>query len=366
MPDPDRWVGKGISFWPDKAAYRALFLLYRFAHDEYDALPTSVFARSAATIVHWPRLHEHVGTFDRDVRERTNSVAPDEFAATINRRLEVELEQRGRASLVVDESDELWSSQLEALYLSWIGRRGLEPGVSGELVRALHRHGCKEVKSAVAPHVSVEVVADQEGQAIAIELCNALVETEPDAAWDLVWPLIVGDAALGPRLVERLASIHGGPVPSKLNVHELEALFRWMAQEFPPEGDPEIAGPFTARMRISLWRESLVGAIVRQGDRTAVEVLAQLARDHPEFEWLPVARHQADEQRRRTEWIPPTPAEVVRLGDVKGSRYLANAVDLQALVVQALQSIKTGCTLTSRLRTFSGTQTHGARRRKTT
>ena len=66
----------------------------------------------------------------------------------------------------------------------------------------------------------------------------------------------------------------------------------------------------------------------------------QDSRDLPEFEWLPLARQQADEERRRAEWSPPTPRQVVELGGTEGARYLADTAALQALVLEALSEIQ--------------------------
>ena len=78
-------------------------------------------------------------------------------------------------------------------------------------------------------------------------------------------PLITSHDDFGEKLIGRLASIHGGPVPAKLDVTQLDALFRWMAEHFPPSADPEMYGAVTPRMEISIWRGKLIEAIARQG-----------------------------------------------------------------------------------------------------
>jgi hypothetical protein len=92
-------------------------------------------------------------------------------------------------------------------------------------------------------------------------------------------------------------------------------------------------------MEASFWRSRILEQLVSAGTQAAVDAVVRLEEKFAQFGWIRSMRHRAQEELRRAMWVPPQPADVVRMGSVDRARYVPDAVALRRVVLDALARI---------------------------
>jgi hypothetical protein len=88
------------------------------------------------------------------------------------------------------------------------------------------------------------VIQDEHGSDRGMTFSRALLEPGQDKAWPVLWPIIQADANFGRALLERFSYAH--PDRSSFGAGftetELEDLYVWLAEQYPPTNDRRASG----------------------------------------------------------------------------------------------------------------------------
>jgi hypothetical protein len=321
---------------PAWAGYRALYLLHAERRKRFETLGDDEILRWLPIMVAWPRTADEPPEFADLLLRRANEIAPERVAEGVGERLEAGV-PHGDLSLALSDLEAIWSESLEGVLLQYLEHPAINSGERARLLQRLLEYGSTAALALGRRLVCDADLRDEAERATAVDFAEVIADNAPDGGWEFLWPLIVSDDEFGELLIGRLASMHGTPLLELLDPAELAALWRWLVVHFPPEDDPPTrGGPVTPAVEVEFWRSRIIEAITQRGTSEAVSVLAALSEQFPNYPWLRRFAHEADTERRRTEWTAPAPSEVVRLGAERSARYVADAPALRALVVESL------------------------------
>lgn len=321
---------------PAWAGYRALQLLYAERPERFAALTPDDLLRWVPIIVSWPRTDEEPREFANLILSRVNELDVARVATVVDERL-ASGAIHGELTLALSDLEAIWSQPLERVLLSYLEETAIPSHDRARLLRRLLEQGSTEALQVAEAHLTGVDLNGETGRTAAVDFAEVLADESADARWPLLWTLIEAHDAFGEALIGRLASMHATPLLDKLDPAALAALWRWLLQHFPPDNELLMgAGPVTPAVEVQFWRGRLTEAIARQGTRHAVTELTTLAQEFPEHLWLRRLAHEGDIERRRTEWVAPSPEEVVRLGTNPHARYVPDAPALRALVLNSL------------------------------
>ncbi|WP_432973606.1 hypothetical protein [Dactylosporangium sp. CA-233914] len=117
-------------------------------------------------------------------------------------------------------------------------------------------------------------------------------------------------------------------------------LYEWLAVQFPPQADPadREAHFVSPREQLGFWRDEVLHALVQRGTESSLAALEQLQRRQPQ---LPLDRAVlfAGEVTRQQTWTPPALDHLDQLLQDRRRRLVTDAADLQAAVLEALETI---------------------------
>jgi hypothetical protein len=336
-PVPDQWFGQSKLNHAAAAGYRALRLLAEHHPERLAALGAEVWSRWSPIIVSWPSDALEDSEMNKRLVAICFSITPSETREWFLRCLDAEIAQGGHAFSVrrLRKGD---LSKVEEPLLERVANDNLPRAARVEMLAGLLEHGSAPARKQAERLVDASRLRrDTEHRALATDIARLLIEYAPDAGWPVVWPLVKADGDFGRAVFEALASGSERSVVSRLEEAELAELFSWLEAQYPHAEDPPLKDGFvSARDQISRWRDQVLMGLAHAGTEEAVVQLDRLQESFPHLEWLNRLRREAQELLRRSRWMPPEPADVVRLAADASRRWVTDDAKLREVLVASL------------------------------
>jgi len=337
--EPSRWLGQSRMFRPAWAGYRALRLLWSQRPEAFEQLSDEVWRRWAAIVIGWPpRNRLELDEFEQAALREVRRVVPEDARRFGLTWLDEHLSEAALAELRIRLA-ELWDSRLEDELLGFLDRPELSPGRATAIVAALVDRDA--ARRWARERLTPEALNDPQRRGLALDLVEALAAGPVEDVWDLIMTTAAVDEDAARLVVVRLAAARGSALAGRLTPQRLGDLFRLLNELFPPGDAGTQARTFqvTPEMEVSMWKSALLDELTQHGTTDSVAVLRALEQELDDAWWIRRLRHQAEEQLRRMAWTPPEPAEIVRLGESRARRYVADASSMRAIIVDALDEI---------------------------
>jgi hypothetical protein len=337
-PKPERWFETNMIFHPAWAGYRALVLLAGLAPDRLEALGPHPWRRWAPIIIAWPAGTDVERDNNAELVARCFTAAADVAAELFFRFLDRSIAQTGIAWGIARVA-RVDLTHLESGLLERVQNRTLPTESRTEILRFLIQRGSAAARELAERMVTLERDTDADTRAAAVATARVLIEDAADVGWPVVWPAFVADVEFGRAVVEAVSSLRHSGAPDRLDEGQLADLFEWLEREFPHAEDPtipDIVYSPTSRDEVAWWRDQIVSRLASKGTRAALARLDELQSKFPELLWLVRLRRTAQDLVHRSEWTPPAPADVVRLGDRASRRWVTSDADLRDAVVESL------------------------------
>jgi hypothetical protein len=341
-PEPERWLGKDVIFWPAHAGYCALSLLFTERRTAFDALYADVWRRWAPVVV--TRRRYRPSEDDDDFRQaayaRVRALAPDvardAVIASFANRLFLSDLQAARERLA-----DCWDASLDNALFALLDGGELDPEQIVAVLSALLSNGHTEALIWATARISAaELLGTGETVLLTLDIAGVLASHSPRDLWERLQAVVAEDEGAGRVLLARLADRSESGWDAELRPDESAHLFALLQRLLP--WDPNIGATRTSVVttedNAAFWRARIIDRLVLAGTPDATAAIAQLEHEFDEFGWLRRHRHRAQEQLRRVAWRPPHPAEVVRMG-ATDRRYIPDTAALQRLVLGALRDI---------------------------
>jgi hypothetical protein len=174
------------------------------------------------------------------------------------------------------------------------------------------------------------------------EVAVALLDAGVASAWSRIWPLTTEHPSWGGGVFQALAHEHdhSRDFRAELAESELAELFIWLSTRFPADDDPSFADAHVVgpREQAGHYRDQILRILVGRGTLASLEALIQVEAETGRD--LSYARIQAEENWRRTVWIPPRPEDVLQLAADARRRVVLSEADLHRVIVESLDQIQ--------------------------
>lgn len=183
----------------------------------------------------------------------------------------------------------------------------------------------------------------ESARTIGIMAAVALAKYTNDGRWSIIWPAMQADADWGEEFAKRFAEIPGSStlqLAVRIGEPACAGLLTWLMQRFPPR--PVLRGRYVridGVERVHYWRSEILNYLSGSGTEAACAALRALRDAFPSHTWLNTCLLDAEANRRRKTWVPPSPRVLIRLIADSERRYVNSAADLQAVVLESLAGL---------------------------
>jgi predicted NACHT family NTPase len=319
-PRTAEWFGKGVTYRPAFAGYRALCLLLRFAPEFLQGLPADVWEKWVPSILDFPVTLNTKEEKEPHLRlvAMAYDHAPDRLISTLLALVDQE-DAKGHV-FVTRSLERCWDDRLARAVLEKAKDPKLKARTVGVLLGDLLGHGLREARHYAEGLVSSGPRRDEVQLERAAVAAGVLFFSAGDCGWGVLWPAMQEDDGFADAVVDEVCSgARRSDLPFKhLAERQVADLYVWMARRYPRSeyfinwGNGMIT--YGRRENISEWRDEAVTHLRDRGTFEACRQIERVMVELPELretlKWtLDAARAQA---RRRT-WLPPTPEHVLAL-----------------------------------------------------
>jgi hypothetical protein len=343
-PEPDRWLGTNIWYRPAFAGYKALRLVLASKPDFVADLSPEDWIRWAPVIVAYPYINSDPSlSIHKKLTCAAYAAAPEPVIEALARVIDRGNEDHGTV-FGLECFDHCWDARLSRALLDKAARLGIKAGTFETLLDAVLRHGLTEAIEYARSLSRLPLPTGGDDRARAVTAAALLLQHAPSEACDVVWWAIEAEEDFGREVVSAVAgSSHRRRLLASLSEHRLAALFVWTARWYPhadhfDAGDE--GGWVGPRDEMRWFRQGILDALRERGSFEAVGALEWCIEELPHLDWLKDTLHGARASARSKTWLPPKPADVLRLGEPHKGRLVRSESELLTAVVASLQRLE--------------------------
>lgn len=357
-PDVGSWLLSNTFRRPEAAGYRALFIIAK--KGDTDRVPAEVWGKWAPIIIWYSIFISSVtsdSTFVGSVGEEAGRLhslllctaykhAPDKVCDTLSRLIDKENE--AGHILIVKAIEPCWDDRIARLILGKAKQSTMKPPCVGTLLKHLLQHGVTEAVQFCKSLIQ-RIRSSKKGDTMerALHAAEALLLENPEDGWSFVWEAVKSDTDFGKRLFEMVS----WPLDVKgktkrfldtLSEEQLANLFIWLEQQFPHCDDPKHEGSYvvTTREQVAEFRDKVLAALRDRGTPQAVDAIERIRSKFPHLDWLKQVWLEAKEKMVENTWLPPRPADFLRLLLEKDKRFVQTGEHLLDVIIESLERLQ--------------------------
>lgn len=245
---------------------------------------------------------------------------------------------------IINKMKYCWDRRLADALLIKAKDEKLKPKCMGCLLGELLDNNFLDASTYAVSLISLPPPSSGEERARAIVAAYTLINRAEDAGWSIVWPAIQQDTEFGREVITAVA--HGesyrASIGQKLTEDQLADLYIWLVKQFPYEEDPNHDDAYWVgpRESVTMWRDSVLNHLKHRGTQNSIEAIQWLARELPELDWLKWTLFEARNITRRSTWIPPRPADILKLTNNQKGRLVQNGDQLLNVLIESLKRLE--------------------------
>jgi hypothetical protein len=291
----------------------ALLLLSMKAPTVFDSLSDDVWKRWMLSAFGYPAPNSLTDEKHARVIKTAYRRSPKQFLKVLDLLIKVQNKNWGDV-FILDRVTPIWDEKVADLLRSWLEDRvTLKPRAFRRLLNCLIKAGdsaARNLATDIVRQVTPTTTADLDKPVMA---AFELLEHDPPAAWDLVWPIIQANAAFGKGVLGMLAADPYGStiaqIGSRLDERQLADLYIWLMRhgEAPGTKD-EDAGKMTPRRALALLGRSVLHNLSNRGTTAASAEISRIDQAEP-IEGVHRILKSANELVRQNTWQPLSPAD---------------------------------------------------------
>jgi hypothetical protein len=167
-----------------------------------------------------------------------------------------------------------------------------------------------------------------------------LLQVAPKTAWPLLRPHLTG-GELGQQIALNLAQDGRRVFPYALDEAQLAEVYAWLSELFPAAGDHWIEGAhfIGPDEQAREMRDRTLRLLSDRGTTEAVDELVRLHAEYPDSTSILAHLVNARAAVHANGWLPPRPAELVRLLDDEARRLARTNRELRELIERQIAAI---------------------------
>jgi hypothetical protein len=335
----DAWIEGGPFQRPALAGYKAAVLLAKRAPDRLEALPPEVWARWAPVVTYYPIIGERDET---QIKSRLLRLAYQHASQVVIETLVKLIAKASTDNTGWTERDQIaacWDATLEQALIGVLEDANTGDKVFGEVLDLLVEKSTARGRELASKLLEERARHGMPGRAI--QAATSLLHHEPLQAWPRIWQLLKQDPAFGRELLLHLAGSQDRRWVATLEPAAMADLYIWLAEQFPPEQDPNVMQPHwvgdaSSRERLGNWRDQVLRELAGMGTAAAVQGVERITSQFPQRPWLRRLLFDAQEAASRAAWSVVPPDTLLALLADPGKRLVRNTADLAELLIESL------------------------------
>jgi hypothetical protein len=229
--------------------------------------------------------------------------------------------------------DRAWSESLGRLVFMRLQQNDLAVSIQGGLLAKLLDYEVEGVRA-----WAEDIVRSEHRTERGLKFSHVLLGAGEEKAWQVLWPLISSDAGYGRELLEDISYGRADRTSfgTGLADAELEALYGWMVEQYPPANDRMASGAMGPADTIRFLRDGALETLKRRGTFEACDAIARIELRFPEYKWM---RHHFDAAEILAcamTWEPPSSEVILAMGADRSKRFVESNDQLLDAIVESL------------------------------
>ncbi|WP_448271261.1 CHAT domain-containing protein [Nostoc sp. DSM 114160] len=319
------WIGTNTYDRPALAGCKALLLLLQETPEFLDTISSEIWQRWASVIVAFP----HSSTTQRE-HYYTELVkwayinAPSETLNTLLSIINKENEEHSYI-FILNKFEKCWDEPFKAVLLEKARDTVIKPQCMGQLLEELLKRESIGAREFAKSLVSIPLPLEEEAHQKAVVAGRVLVECAEPTSWAVIWSAIHQNTDFGREVFEAVAYRYSHGLHLKLTEKQLADLYIWLLYQYPHAEDPDysndvLAHNMGARESVANLRDSVLTQLRETGTSQACIEIERIAEEFPELTWLQKTLLKAQSVKRRKNWQPPQPEQILQIVSKKESQ----------------------------------------------
>lgn len=230
-----------------------------------------------------------------------------------------------------------WSDSLGAALLEKLQRNDLHASVQGTLLRMLLIHETPGARKWAEEVVRSDHASDR-GMAVA----RALLHAGEQRAWPVIWPAIQSDTAFGRELLESVSygRSDGASFSAGFTESELEALYIWLTETYPPTEDRVASGAIGPVDTIRFLRDGSLEVLKKRGTFAACDAIARVELRFPGYRWMRYHFDEAEVLACALTWEAPAAGAILAMANDRSKRFVESSNQLLDAISESLSRLQ--------------------------
>lgn len=339
-PKTQEWLGTNAIHHSAFAGYRALRLLLQEAPNFIFTLPTDVWKKWAPIILAYP-TSSGIGDENphRELVKLAYGHAPNDIIRTLLVMIDKQ-NKEGEHIFITRKVEYCWDTRLADALLSKAKDEKLKPECMGSLLGDLLDHNVDEAKVFTESLVPLPLPFSEDARNRAIAAARVLMVHADDAGWSVVGPAIREYTEFGREVISAVAH-NAESIGKRLTEDQLADLYVWLVRQYPHAEDPKHDGAHIveSRDRVTNWRNYILHHLKERGTHQACEAIQRISHELPELDWLKWTLWEAQNHTRRCTWVPPQPADILKLAGDPQRRLIQDGDALLDVLIESLNQL---------------------------
>jgi hypothetical protein len=233
--------------------------------------------------------------------------------------------------------DRAWSESLGKLLFQRVRQCDLAISIQGSLLSMLLLNEIDGVRA-----WAEEIVRTQHQTELGIKFSQVLLGAGEEQAWHVLWPIITTDTNFGRELLEGFS--YGRPDRTSFGAgfteSELEDLYGWMIEQYPPTNDRLVSGAVGPIDTIRFLRDGILEVLKKRGTFEACDAIAHVELRLPQHKWLRYHFDEAEVLACAMTWEPPSPDVILAMGADSDKRFVESNEQLLDVTVESLNRLQ--------------------------
>lgn len=265
------------------------------------------------------------------------NAAPKEMEARLLEQIQFENSGEQRflfCSLMIDRA---WSEDLGISLLAQLRQNAFVASIQGVILSKLIHHKVAGVKEWAEETVRIEYKTER-----GLALASTLVNASEDANWNVLWPLVQGDAQFGRELLEGVSygSLEKSSFTAKLSDQQLGELYGWLLEQYPPGSDRRASGAVGPVDTARFLRDGTLERLKQRATFEACDALARVELRFPQYRWLGFHFDLAETLACAVTWEPPAPKDILAIVADHNKRFIESGEQLLDVVLESLRRLQ--------------------------
>jgi hypothetical protein len=173
-------------------------------------------------------------------------------------------------------------------------------------------------------------------------LSRAFLNAGEEKAWEVLWPIIHGDAQFGRELFESVS--YGRPdkrvFAAGFSDVQLEQFYGWLLEQYPPTDDRQLSGAVGPVDTVRFLRDGTLEVLKQRGTFEACDVLSRMELRFPQHRWLRFHFDQAEVLACALTWVAPSPSDILAMAADQSKRVVESSAQLLDAICESLSRLQ--------------------------